>query len=90
MFWSLIKQIFQNSPPIYHVENLELVLEGVRLSIEQQSIYQQLVHVEQFMMLCCLSRLLTIKTIFENQPHFELKNVIQFSMAIKWFLDHLN
>ena len=29
------------------LENLELVLEGERQSIEQQSIYQQLVYAEQ-------------------------------------------
>ena len=71
------------------LENLELVLEGVRQSIEQQSIYQQLVYAEQSVDVALPEPASPLLKLSENQPHFELKNVtVQYGDKV--ILDHLN
>ena len=57
------------------LENLEVVLEGERQSIEQQSIYQQLVYAEQSVDVALPEPASPLLKLPENQPHFELKNV---------------
>ena len=71
------------------LENLELVLEGERQSIEQQSIYQQLVYAEQSVDVALPEPASPLLKLPENQPHFELKNVtVQYGDKV--ILDHLN
>lgn len=71
------------------LENLEVVLEGERESIEQQSIYQQLVYAEQSVDVALPEPASPLLKLPENQPHFELKNVtVQYGDKV--ILDHLN
>ena len=71
------------------LENLEVVLEGERQSIEQQSIYQQLVYAEQSVDVALPEPASPLLKLPENQPHFELKNVtVQYGDKV--ILDHLN
>ena len=71
------------------LENLELVLEGERQTIEQQSIYQQLVYAEQSVDVALPEPASPLLKLPENQPHFELKNVtVQYGDKV--ILDHLN
>ena len=66
------------------LENLELVLEGERQFIEQQSIYQQLVYAEQSVDVALPEPASPLLKLPEKQPHFELK-MSQSSMALKSF-----
>ena len=71
------------------LENLELVLEGERQFIEQQSIYQQLVYAEQSVDVALPEPASPLLKLPENQPHFELKNVtVQYDDKV--ILEHLN
>ena len=71
------------------LENLELVLEGERQFIEQQSIYQQLVYAEQSVDVALPEPASPLLKLPEKQPHFELKNVtVQYGAKV--ILDHLN
>ena len=71
------------------LENLELVLKGERQSIEQQSIYQQLVYAEQSVDVALPEPASPLLKLPENQPYFELKNVtVQYGDKV--ILDHLN
>lgn len=71
------------------LENLEVVLEGERQSIEQQSIYQQLVYAEQSVDVALPEPASPLLKLPGNQPHFELRNVtVQYGDKV--ILDHLN
>ncbi|ABR74316.1 molybdate ABC transporter ATP-binding protein ModF [Actinobacillus succinogenes] len=57
------------------LENLELILQGERREIEQQSIFQQLAYAENAVDAALPEAAAPLQKLPENQPHFDLRNV---------------
>lgn len=57
------------------LDNLELILQGERQQIEQQSIFQQLQYAETALDVALPESAMPRIKLPENQPHFELQNV---------------
>lgn len=71
------------------LDNLELVLQGGRREIEQQSIFQQLAYAENTVDAALPEAVSPLQKLPENQPHFDLRNVtVQYGN--KMILDNLS
>ncbi|OOF58520.1 molybdate ABC transporter ATP-binding protein ModF [Rodentibacter myodis] len=71
------------------LENGGLILQGRREEIETQTVYQQLVYAEKAINVALPEAISTLQKLPQNQPHFELKNVV-VKYGENIILNHLN
>lgn len=75
----IVNRLSDIPPQATHVamlENLLLIMQGERQEIESQSVYQQLVYAESSVHVALPESAAPLQKLPENQPHFELKNVV--------------